>query len=338
MLFADISMEPHLDELPKNQEDLLTVGAMHAHDVHALCNDVAAMIFPSAVTPPTEATISAVTAKLVALVTDIEVRLMGIEKGTPVGMPSTWRLLAQSGFLREPDLIDYILARVAEDRLENKIAGSAHLLPAELLDHADPNVADAAQALLAADSLHRRTRGFTYQALRPELLHQLCWRLVAAIEVGNGARDAAVVANARALLAEYDESRTAQASARKLIHFLGETRQIDLLDPERAGLQLYVAGLANRLGIDHDHVLHLIDIGSSAPMSVMLRAAGSGAEQALSAIYLFKGFALTPRDIALFEMGFEYLDPEVAKAEVHRWAYARAQFLMFSNRGQTGIC
>ena len=61
-------MELHLDKLPDSKQDLLTVGATHARDVHALCNDVAAMIFPSAVTPPTEATISAVTVKLVALV------------------------------------------------------------------------------------------------------------------------------------------------------------------------------------------------------------------------------------------------------------------------------
>lgn len=328
-------MEPHLDKLPNSKEDLLTVGAIHARDVHALCNDVAAMIFPSAITLPTEATISAVTSKLVTVVSDMEVKLNGRE-GVPLsGLPSTWTLLSQSGFLREPDLIDFMLARVAEDRLETKVAGSTQQLPSQSLDHADPHVADAAQALLAANSLHRRARGFSYQALRPELLHQLCWRLVAAIEVGNSQRDVTVIDRARTLLLDYDEGRTAQAAARKLVHFLGKGRHSDLLDPTIAGLQLYSACLANALEIDQDHVLHLIDIGSSAPLGIMLRALGIDAEQAMAAIYLFKGFSLTPRDIALFERGFDHLEPDVAKIEVRRWASARAQYLMFPQSSKT---
>ena len=336
MLSAVISMEPHLDDLPRSNEDLLTVGAAHASDVQALCIDVAAMIFPSAITPPTEEAISAVTRKLVALVADIEAQLLGHDPQALNEHPRTWALLAQSGFLRQPDLIDFMLARVAEDRIEDKIASPTRQLPAQLLNHPDPNVAEAAQTLLAADSLYRRTRGFSYHALRPELLHQLCWRLVAAIEIDNGKRDIAVIANARALLSEYDEGRTAQAAALKLTHFLGVERQNDLLDPNIAGLHLFVAHIANALEIDPDHVLHLIDIGSSAPLVIMLRAVGIDAERAMAIIYLFKGFALTPRDIGLFDRGFAGLELGIVKAEIRRWAYARGQFLMFPHSGKSG--
>ena len=336
MLSAVISMEPHLDDLPRSNEDLLSVGAAHASDVQALCNDVTAMIFPSAMAPPTEETISAVTRKLVALVTDIEARLLGHDPQVSTANPQTWPLLAQSGFLRQADLIDYMLARVAEDRLEEKLATSTRHLPAQLLNHPDPNVAEAAQTLLAADSLYRRARGYSYQALRPELLHQLCWRLVAAIEVDNGKRDIAVIASARALLSEYDEGRTAQAAALKLSHFLGNERRSDLLDPNTAGLHLFVAHIANELEIDQDHVFQLIDIGSSAPFVIMLRAVGIDAERAMAIIYLFKTFALTPRDIGLFDRGFAKLEQDIAKAEVRRWAYARGQFLMFPHSGKPG--
>ena len=328
MRCAVIITELHLEQLPNNEEDLLTVGAIHARDVHSVRNDVASMIFPSAIAPPTEAMISAVTSKLITVVSDIEARLQRHDASAP-SLPRTWPLLAKSGFLRETDLIDFMMARVAEDRMETKIIGSAQQLPAQLLNHADPNIADAAQALLAADTLHRRARGFTYQALRPELLHQLCWRLVAAIEVGSGGRDKAVIASARELLSDYDESRTAQAAARKLTHFLGDDLHADLIDPNKAGLQLYVAYLANKLEIEQDHVLHLIDIATSAPLSIILRAIGNTAEQAIAIIYLFKGFSLTPRDIALFERGFERLEQNAAKAEVRRWAHERAQYLMF---------
>ncbi len=335
MLAAVISMGPHLDEFLLSKDDLMAVGASHARDVHAVCNDVAAMIFPSAISPPTEAMISAVTNKLVALVADIETRLQVDDLNSSSDIPTTWPLLAQSGFLRDPGLIDYMLARVAEDRLENMIITPEQPLPSQLLDHADAHIADAAQALLAADSLHRRARGFTYQALRPELLHQLCWRLVAAIEVGGGQRDVAVIANARALLSDYDESRTAQAAAHKLTHFLGDRWQAALLDPKTAGLHLYVANMAKTLEIDHDHVLHLIGIGSAAPLCVMLSAAGIDAEQAMATVYQFNGFALTPRDIALFDRGFLQLDQDSAKAEVRRWAYERGQYLMFPHIGKS---
>ncbi|MEP7349007.1 MAG: hypothetical protein ABI668_03545 [Sphingorhabdus sp.] len=325
-------MELPLDELPNKREELLAVGAVHARDVHALCNDVAAMVFPSAITPPTEATISAVTGKLVALVSDIESRLQISRADAAGGLPGTWQLLARSGFLREADLVDFMLARVAEDRLEAKIPASTPQLSAQLLAHADANIAEAAQSLLAADSLHRRTRGLSYQALRPELLHRLCWRVVAALEVGNGRRDEQVVENARALISDYDEGQTALTAAHKLVHFLDEEYLADLLDPEKAGLHIYVARLAQGLQIDHDHVLHLIDSHSSAPLGVMLRAVGCNAEQAMASIYLFKGFSLTPRDVALFERGFEVLEQDIAHAEVCRWGYARAQYLAFQQK------
>ena len=321
-------MEPHLDELLNSQINLITVGVLHARDVHALCNDVSAMIFPTAVSPPTEALISAVTSKLVALVSDIEAQLCEEEIGQISGMPQTWSLLAKSGFLRERDLVDFVLARVAEDRLEQKLEGSTRQLPAKLLDHLDPNIAEAAQALLAADSLHRRARRFSYQALRPELLHQLCWRIVAALEVAHGHRSAPVIANARSLLSDYDEGRTAAAAARKIVYFLGEDYCAELMDPSLAGVQLFIAHLANKLAIEQDHILHLIDINSSAPFAIMLRALGWNAEQAMATIYLFKGFALTPRDIGMFNADFERLQPDEALEEVRKWAQLRTQYLL----------
>ncbi len=337
MLPAVISMESRLEKLPDSNNDLLIVGAAHARDVQALCADVAVMIFPSALTPPTEAEVSAVTIKLVALVSGIETILRGQPENTPLELPRSWPLLAQSGFLREPDLIDYMLARVAEDRLEAKLASVKDQLPARLLDHADPHVADAAQALLAADSLHRRATGFSHRALRPELLHQLCWRLVASIEVADGTRDARVVENARALLADYDEAATAQVAAGKMVHFIQQEFSADLSDPETAGLQLYAAHLAARAGVDHDYVLHLMGRGSVAPFAVLLRAVGNEAAQAMAVLYLFNGFTLTPRDIGLFEAGFDQLDVATANAEVVRWSNARNQYLMFAGTGKGGV-
>ena len=324
---AVIGMEAIVDVLANNSADLLAVGAEYARDVHAVCNDVAAMAFPSAIAAPTDELINAVRAKLLAVVFDIEERLQGKAEKTAAGLPGTWALLAHSGFLREPDLIDFMLARVAEDRLSEKIESTPRFV-AGLLDDGDMGVADAAQSLLAADSLHRHSRGMSYKALRPELLHQLCWRVVAALEVASGVRDAQILENARTLLAEYDESQTLQPASRKLAHFLGNEGLADLLDPEISGLHLYVAVLASHLDIDHDQVLRLMDSNSIAPLAVILRAAGNSFDQALATIYLLKGFSLTPNDVAMFEFGFPALDQDLAVEEVKRWAIGRAQFLM----------
>jgi hypothetical protein len=336
MLTAVISLEARLSTLPETNTDLLIVGAEHARDVLALCADVASIIFPTAITPPTEAEISGVTVKLVSLVSDIEAMLRGKLENPARELPGTWPLLAQSGFLSDLDLIDYMLARVAEDRLDKKLAAITGQLPVLLLDHADPNVADTAQALLAAVSLHRRAKGSSHRALRPELLHLLCWRLVAAIEVVDGFRDRRVVDNARALLADYDESATAQVAAGKLIHFIGQEYRADLADPEKAGLQLLVAYLAHRVGLDYDHVLHLMGRGSVAPLAVMLRAAGYDAVQAMTVVCFFNGSLLSSRDVGLFEQGFDSLDTATAVAEILKWSKERSRYLMFSNARKGG--
>lgn len=327
-------MEIPLDELSHSHLELLNIGAEHAHDAHALCNDVAAMIFPSAITPPTEATISAVTGKLVSLVGDIEDKIRPRSAGNSGSIPETWPLLARSGFLRDVDLIDFTLSRVSEDRLDAKIDQATGLLLAQLLDHAEYNVADAVQILLAADSLHRRVKGLSFQALRPELLHQLCWRVVAALEVAHGHRNVEILENARKLLADYDEAQTVQAAARKAVHFLGTELQDELMDPARSGLHLHVAAVATKLDIDHDHVLRLIDSISIAPLALMLRASGVAYELAMSNIYLFKGFQLTRREIALIEKNYQKVAVDVARTEVRRWAMARAQYLMFQQSRQ----
>lgn len=329
MLLPDIIMELPLDELPDNREILLSVGAENARDIHALCDDVAAMVFPSAVFPPTEATLSAATGKLVTIVSDIENRVQNDGFGITGNMPNTWSLLARSSFLRQPDLVDFVLARVAEDRLEAQIGVMPSPLAAKLLNHADANVAQAAQNLLAADSMHRRTRGQSYLALRPELLHQLCWRVVAATEVGNGERDPQVSVRARTLLSDYDERETAQSAAHMITHFAGQEYQAELSDLDMAGLHLYVANLATMLQVDHDHILRLIDSRSSAPLAIMLRAVGCEPDRAMATIFSFKGFSLTPSDINIFDQDYATLAHDVAQAEVRRWGYARTRYLAF---------
>jgi hypothetical protein len=317
-----------LDQHTSQNEDLLFVGALYARDTQALCNDVAAVIFPTAIAPPTDVTTSAVTLKLVQIVTDIERRLQRLGY-TSALQPATWPLLAQSGFLREADLVDFALARVAEDRLEARLNMTTVSLPAQLLDHPDGNVAEAAQILMAADSLHRRSRGSTYLGLPAELLHKLCWRVVAALEVFHGSRSPDIIAAAREIIAGYDEGQTTAAAARKIVHFVGQPHRDTLLKPELAGLHLYVASLSAALNIDHDHVLRLIDAGSSAPFAVMMSALDLPKEHAIALIFLLRGEALTSREAGIFDRGYNALDQQVVRSALSTWSMARTQFLAF---------
>jgi len=307
-------------------DQLLKVAADHARDLHALCADVATVIFPSAIVPPSEATINAVSAKLLQIVSDIEAAIIQSENAK---QPLTWPILARSGFLREPDLIDFILARVSEDRMEAALVNDASTLPTLLLDHADGDIAEAAQSLLAAESLHRHAVGNSHLTLSPELLHKLCWRVAAALEVVHGARRPEIVSSVRDIIARYSEASRAQAAARKIVHLSSEAEQATLLDPTIAGLHLHVASLSAKLDLDQDHVVRLIDSGSSAPYAIMLASAGLPKALAIDAIYLFRSKSLTTREAGIFDAGYDTLDRQDALAEVSRWAAARTNYLAF---------
>lgn len=305
---------------------LLKVAADHARDIHALCTDVAAVIFPSALVPPTEATINAVSAKLLQIVSDIESAILPEDASKP---PLTWQILAQSGFLREPDLIDFILARVAEDRLGAMIDNADGNLSTSLLDHADGNIADAAQTLLAAESLHRHALGNSHLTLSPELLHKLCWRVAAAVEVVRGVRQPAVFDAVRAIIAGYSEANRAQAAARKIQHFSLKAERLAFLNPLVAGVHLHVAALSAALDLEQDHVVRLISAGSCAPYAIMLAATGVSKSEALEAIYLFRKESLTPREAGIIDAGYDSLNRSDALVEIGKWASARTNFLAF---------
>jgi hypothetical protein len=313
-----------LDGLLSPQDDLLSIACAHARDVDALCQDVASIIFPSAVHTPSEVTISTVSVKLLQIVRDIEARLQGASQESITGP-----LLARSGFLRETDIVDFALARVAEDNLMARLGGGFSQLAVELLDHEDTNVTEAAQALLAADSLQLRSQGRSYLTLPPELLHKMCWRIVAALEVLSGSRSDKTIHNARALITSYDEARTAPASARKIVHFLSDEDRASLSNPHHAGIHLFVAQLSAELNIGHDHILRLIDFESAFPMMVMLAAASLPKNVALQTMIDLRAQILSPREAALFEAKYTHFIPEMAQQQLSDWSSARLLFLSF---------
>lgn len=315
-----------LDHGEDHNNYLLKVAAEHARDVNAVCADVATVIFPLAMIPPSEAMIAAVSTRLRQIILDIEAAIL---PNDIVPSPATWPILARSGFLREPDLIDFMLARVAEDTLETVVKNGDAALITLLLDHPNDNIADAAQTLLAAESLHRHAAGNSHFGLSAELFHKLCWRVAAAHEIIQGSRQPSVVAAVRTTVAQYSEAKRAQSAAAKIVHFCTQAERSEFLFLATAGVHLHVAVLSAMLELDQDHVVRLIAAGSSGPYAIMLAAAGVSKIDAIEAIYLVRGGSLTAREAGIFDAGYEALDPLDAQAELAKWVSTRTRYLAF---------
>ncbi|MFC4292185.1 hypothetical protein ACFOWX_07130 [Sphingorhabdus arenilitoris] len=321
------------------EDDLLAVARYYAHDSKAQCIDVSKMAFPTGHFIPSEEMLSSVSTRLKAMVEAIELRIAppptaGLAAQPDGRGPHSWDMLSRSGFLKEPALIDFLLARFSESRLEAKIAGADDVnvteqLPALCLENDDLNVAEMAQALLASESLNRRSHKNLYRELPPESLHQLVWRVVAALQILSGDKNETHISNAKLLLSEQDEAQTRRAAARKLALFLPATYDAEVLVPQKAGLSLFTAKLAAHTGLEHDHILRLIGGHSAAPLAMMLRVAGLDRENAMAVICLFKGFELTPHEVTIFDTGYDRTDPADIRAELSSWAEQRARFLAF---------
>jgi hypothetical protein len=317
-------LEIPLDHGFNEKFGLSKLAANHARDIHAMCTDVAAIIFPKALNPPTDAIISAVSTKLIQLVSDLEKRLISnVHSRSSI----TWEILASSGFLREPDLIDFTLARVAEDHLESCLEFPIATFVTKLLDHSDSNIADSAQTLLAAESLHRFGSGNSFLGLSPELLHKLCWRVVAALEIVNGGRNSEIIAATKSLISQYSEADRAMDAARKIVHFAHGAELEEFLHPDVAGLRLHVAALSAHLELDYDHVLHLLNAQSSAPYALMLAACAVEKDHAIRNMLLFSGNRTSAHDFGIFEASYAEITRESAFEEIGYWAAERSQYL-----------
>ncbi len=327
-------MEPKLESQPQYEDDLLNAASYFACDAQAQCIDVSVMAFPVGHKSPTDEMLSAVTVKLRNLILGIEAAIVLSSIPSVASMPESWNILLKSDFLREPMLIDFILAQFASERLSQRILDNSNTrlmdqLPARLLSGNNLVLADAAQALLASEMLMRRSPELIYHQVSSELLHQTTWRIVAALQIQSGEKNEQHINNSKRLLSNHDEGNSVHASARKIVHFLhGEAANVTL-DPAQSGLAVFAASLAAHTGLDHDHVLRLIDGHSSAPLAMMLRASGIGRESAMEAICLFKGFNLTPLEISYVDRHYEVLAPDQAKSAIALWHADRARYLAF---------
>ena len=255
-----------------NPENATTLATGQVLATHALRDDLMAVLFPRGGVLPSELLQSRVKLKLQVLTSGLEMALLD----TGVQQLRSWDLLSESGLLREPALIDFALSRIAEDRLRHniQIASESSLLaqlPVALLGHKNDRLSEMARRLLHAEQISVFDDGLLYRRLGNETLHMLCWRVVAALLECNAAQKGALTAAAQALLSAQDEAVNPSAIARKLVFFLGQEYRAELVDPGKAGLQLFVASLDQEYGLGSDFLLRVIGGDDGAPLLLLLK-------------------------------------------------------------------
>lgn len=299
---------------------LLNAATASAGDAQMLCEDIAQQLFPRAPNLPSEAVLASTRLTLQKLVSGIETAL-GLASANAV--PQSWDILCRSGLLREPALLEFALARLAEEKIGERLDHNGTALfgqiSTRLLQSDDAIIADCARALLLAENLAQlRTADSLVKQLPADLLHLLVWRVVAVFQMD---RDTAsgLVAEGQRLLCAHDEAEAVGAAAAKLVYFLPDSDRAALDDPLSAGLALYVSGLAQDFRLPHDRILRFIDEDHPAPLLLMLRARGHDAQAALSIVQYLRGRRADDQLLPELLQQFGELDPKEARAEILRW-------------------
>jgi hypothetical protein len=263
-----------------------------------LADDVACLLFPHSGILPSEELQTSVRLVLKAIISAVETELGVVPDGP---LPQSWEMLSRSGLLREPGLIDYCLARIAERRIRQRIEGDSlrklEQLPARLLRNDNPLLAEAARNILVAET---RSHPFDGRALLGQLpieqLHPLAWRVVAVLQTNKSeasdVADSSLVGACQAMLGRRNDAAIQQTAAAKLVYFLPAEMQAKLADPISAGVPVFVAALSARTAVSADLIYRYFDGESAAAPLVLMRAAGFDSASALACLQLLCGTVL----------------------------------------------
>jgi Uncharacterised protein conserved in bacteria (DUF2336) len=308
---------------------LITAATANAATMRMAADDIACLLFPRAGELPSEELQASVRLALKLLVSGIET---GLDASQDDELPRSWDLLCRSGLLREPALIEYCLARIAENRIRARLANAGlrmvEQLPAQLIHADDAMLAETARNILVAEN---QSAAFDARALSaqlsPELLHLLAWRVVAALKTYqvelNGQPDRKFEIACNAMLASRSDAKLLQTSASKLVYFLPEKFRGDLDDVAKSGLPLFIASIASRSGVPADMIYRFVDRDDIEPTLVLFRACGFSPGDALALTQLLRGTRTEDHDLPELLDQYEQLPTTDAARACLGWATQR---------------
>lgn len=213
-------------------------------------------------------------------------------------------ILRASAALHDPDLIALLLRRVEEHRLHRAAHPGGAMqqsLLTELVRDPDPGLAEAAMALLIAQS--RRLDRFqdpviANTELPAELEHRLVWTVAAALrsylierhEVAPADADTVLAEAVAARLAVFDEEENLETRSLQLVHRLHELGRLDGAFAAHAlaasGLPLFLASIAFRCGIGMDAAWEMFCDPRRVGAPLLMRAAGLDRNQAAESLVI----------------------------------------------------
>ena len=304
---------------------LLMAATAAANDAQMLCEDIAQLLFPRVLNAPSEATLASTRLILQNLVLGIE---RSLDLSGNATAPASWDMLCRSGLLREAAFLEFALARHSEDQIRERVDLNGlelfDCLPNRLIHSADPVISECARNLVIAENtVQLNSPVGLVQQMPADLLHLLVWRIVAVFQFAEVQTGSLLIASANKLLASHDEAKAVQSAAAKLAYFLPQEERQLLADPVKAGVPLYVSGLAHDFGIPHDRILRFIAEDDVTPLLLLLRARGHDAQTALGIVQLLRLGAQDDHLLPKLMLQFEQVEPDAAKAEILSWRLSR---------------
>lgn len=254
--------------------------------------------------------------------------------------------LGRSRVMRDADLAAQLLRHCDEHHIGRALRAAyprgeaaAGGLMERLTSHEDAAIADAAAALLVAES--RRWDRFGDPVLNRadlpiELQHRMTWWIAAALrdhmlhehEIDPAAADRALVTAVTGVMAGYDERETVDARAHELAVRLARAESLDdtlLVALLYEGqLSVWVAGLAVRALLDTAAVWTMLADADVSRLTLLLRSIGMERHIALGLLAgLFAARtgsgAVNDRQLARAATAFDDLSIDQARAAIRAW-------------------
>ncbi|WP_108809885.1 hypothetical protein [Sphingorhabdus sp. Alg231-15] len=320
-----------------------------------ISDDLAAALFPKSDVILSDRMLSNGRQYLRAIVQDIEAEIcliaakdFGLTHDTIIEIGNSSRghsygLLQKAGLLESKPLLDHVFVSVQRVELGARLAQKISQADLETvwtrhLDNEDSAVADAAMALLVAQSRDNAGPGSIHahiDNLPADIIFALTWPIVAALQKLSGYDGPELAKAAERLLGSHDEGAATQNRARRLAQLVDPLEEgSENLHPLHDGLDLFLARLAGRSDLSVDQLIRFTAEPNMIRLVLTMRAVNLTTEQALSIFGSLDGSGqlLTPAS-------YNDIDGEKASDLVINWSgnslYQDAQ--RFLNSYDSGV-
>ena len=315
-----------------NGEDLVRRAAAMGSSSAYISNDLAASLFPKSDVQITDRMLSFAQLYLRAIIAEVETQIcliatqnFGVSHESVMAIGNSdqehcYPVLRSAGLLETRAILDHVFVRALQAELNARLLQKISQENLEKtmtrhLDDEEPAIGQAAMALLVA---HSRANANTAHIsdLSADMLHELVWSVVAAIEKVSGYAGKGLTDAAQQLLGDHDESGSVSSRALRLAQLLDQADENSdqLSHPLVDGPHLFFAKLARRSALPIELITVFTAEPNMARLVVLLRALDFSSEDALSI------FAALDNGGILTAASYNEIGKEDARELVQSWS------------------